>query len=118
MLKRKENYLVFKEYRMGLDGKAEAPDLIRLIYTNGYTLSIGMGEGVHQCHRVFNDISHVELAVIRPDRSFVHIQNGMETAGNIELIKVEAFVGIMESFTDEQEIIHYFDKNGDQPIYA
>jgi len=118
MFKRKENYLVFKEYRMGIDGTEETPDLIRLIYTNGYTLSIGMGEGTHQCHRVFNDISHVELAVIRPDCSFVHIMEGVETAGNINLIKVEAFIGIMESFTDEQEIIHYFDKNGDQPIYA
>ena len=118
MFKRKENYLVFKEYRMGLDGTDDTPDLVRLIYTNGYTLSIGMSTEIHECRRVFNDISHVELAVIRPDCTFVHIMNDEEIAGNISLMQVEEFVGIMESFTDEQEITHYFDTYGDQTICA
>ena len=109
---RKKNYIILKEYRFGFDGTKEVPDILRFIFTNGYTLAISLGDSC--CSGVsgyeINPSSLVELKVIRPfDTGYVPLTSHRDVAGYVSVEDTAKFVCKLEMFTDEKEIKHYFD---------
>jgi len=93
------------------------PGLVQVIFKNGYTLSIGFGDGHYATH-LFNGPlgkaglipTSYELAVLDPNGGFIKLTEDDDVAGQVKLDMVQTLIQKLERDNfDPKDLELYFD---------